>query len=70
LNWNEVAWADYCLVAGYCIYHDRPLNSITTELLTVQGNPVPYSELVVIMRHKTTFVLVIGGVLKSNVSGP
>jgi hypothetical protein len=57
-------------MAGYWVYHDRPLNSITTELLMVQGHPVPYSELVVTVQYKTTFVLVIGGVLKSNVSGP
>jgi hypothetical protein len=44
-----VAWADYYLMAGYCVYHDRPLNFVITELLTVQGNPVPYSELFVIM---------------------
>jgi hypothetical protein len=54
-------------MAGYCVYHDRPLNSITTELLTVQGNSVPHSELVVIILYNITFVVVIGGVLKSNV---
>lgn len=70
LNWNEVALTDYYLMAGYCFYHDRPLNSITTELLTIQGNHMPYSELVVIMWHNATFVVVIGGVLNSNVSGP
>lgn len=44
-----MAWADYYLMVGYCVYRDRRLNSITTELLIVQGKPVPYSELFVIM---------------------
>jgi hypothetical protein len=42
-NWNEIVWA------GNCVYHDRPLNALTTKLFTIQANPVPYRKLVVII---------------------